>query len=117
MTESIDFLVKIGRETKDDVERLNRLLQYLGGKAKLVDFDNKSGCITISYDEYDAKMIRTRRAGKYHVRLQDPVPVSKVKEMIKGTSANDAAKALGMSTPTMYRKLKKAREEEKDYIQ
>ena len=33
MTESIDFLVKIGRETKDDVERLNRLLQYLGGKA------------------------------------------------------------------------------------
>ena len=114
MTESIDFLVKIGRETKDDVERLNRLLQYLGGRAKLVD---KSGCITISYDEYDAKMIRTRRAGKYHVRLQDPVPVSKVKEMIKETSANDAAKALGMSTPTMYRKLKKAREEEKDYIQ
>lgn len=115
--ESLEFVVKVGRETKDDVEKLNRLLQYLGGKAKLIDFENKYGCITISYDEYDAKLIRTRRAGKYHVRLQNPVPVSKVKEMIKETSANDAAKALGMSTPTMYRKLKKAREEEKDYIQ
>ena len=117
MTERLDFLVKVGMETRDDVAQLNRLLQYVGGKASLKNLGNNFGHITISYDEYDAKLIRTRRAGKYHVRLQNPVLVSKVKEMIKETSANDAAKALGMSTPTMYRKLKKAREEEKDYIQ
>lgn len=116
MTENITFMIKTGKDTQEDIDKLNNLLNYLGASAKLQLFENNQGALSIRYDESDAKLIRTRRAGKSHVRLSERVYLKDIDKMIKETSAKETAEHFKMSTATMYRKIKKAKEENKSYI-
>lgn len=122
------------KDNKEQLKELERLMDAVNGEMKLVDERKiqKKIVVSLRYDVKEIERITHRKAGrkKKSVLKRDEkglvefdengflkrIKLADIQEMIKKDGAVAVAKKYGMSRATLYRRIKEAKEEGRDYI-
>ena len=99
----------------DRFQILNELVGGLGIKFDVVEKQN-THLLKISYDRDVVKKKVKRNAGAKRKYISRSVPVAEIRSRMETETAEQIAKSLGISRPTLFRKLKYAEEWGYDYI-
>lgn len=112
MSDAIYFAISYVRE--DNIQKFDQLVPYLEkiGVKAAIKKSNETTLLEIEYDEDELHKHLTRSAGRYHknIGLHKVSDIQQRRE--NGESVKDIAKELGISTATLYRRLKEAENDE-----
>lgn len=104
-------------ENLENINELAELLDGIGIKIKIKEFEDSSKGIKINYDIDEIERKLKRNAGRKHIDCLVNMTVEEVRErMNKGESAKMIASELGISRSTLFRKLKYAEEHDIEFL-
>lgn len=116
MSDAIYFAISYVRE--DNLQKFDQLVPYLEkiGVKAAIKKSNETTLLEIEYDEDELHKHLTRSAGRYPKYVHS-YKIADIQQRKKdGESVQDIAADLGISRATLYRRLKKAAEENLTYL-
>lgn len=100
---------------QQSLDELKEVLESVGIEISINEkYQGVEFLYVILTDEFEQK--RTRNAGRKNKSIKDWVKVEDVEKMISEKTADVVAKELGIGRATLFRKLKKAKEEGDEYL-
>lgn len=100
----------------EKIDVLNELVGGLGIGFEVVDRGEGDFRLKVLYDEAEVRKKIKRNAGAKRKYISRSVPVAEIRSRMETETAEQIAKSLGISRPTLFRKLKYAEEWGYDYI-
>lgn len=103
-----------GRPDEYSLMQLDRLLKLSGASAEVISSPTLDGTdgfrLEIYYDRSRVMKAGTRNAGRKPIDADVTISVEELESIIREKGARQAAACLGLSRATMYRRLKRAKE-------
>lgn len=100
---------------QQSIDELKEVLESIGIEISIDDKHQGMEFLrVILTDKFEQK--RTRNAGRKSKSIKGMITVEDIEKMIKEKTADVVAKKLGISRATLFRKLKKAKEEGDEYL-
>lgn len=100
------------KENDETIEKLQEILDRVGVKIEIEP--KKRAAFFSKRDDYMKK--KTRNAGRHSVCSNRLISLKELKELIEEKNAETVAKELGISRSTLFRKMKRAKEQNDNYI-
>lgn len=99
-------------ENDETIEKLQEILDRVGVKIEIET--KKRAAFFSKREDYVEK--KTRNAGRHSVKSNRMISLEELEELIAEKNAETVAKELGISRSTLFRKMKRAKEQNDDYI-
>ena len=112
---TLALAIKPQESDNEGLQTLNDLLGDLGVHFVVKEWDGAT-LLTIDYDPDVLNRKLKRNAGAKRKYISRSVPVAEIRSRMETETAEQIAKSLGISRPTLFRKLKYAEEWGYDYI-
>lgn len=121
--ESATFTVMMNEDSDINLKKLMKICDRLGIKVSLEESQEMSemacmslGLLHFSWEEYDLETKLTRKAGRKSKFRIAKITTADIREKIKKNGANATARELGISRQYMYKRLKEADQEKREYF-
>lgn len=104
----------VNEHNKEEIEKIRDVLKSVGIEIKISEDQDRDYLYINVTNEFTEK--KTRNAGRKNKSIKGWVKIEDVEKMISEKTADVVAKEFGIGRATLFRKLKKAKEEGDEYL-